>query len=60
MDCGPKLEQILKPVIARTERALALHDDLFIRESVPTSVSTPDMMVFRHLIAVLFLRGNGH
>ena len=44
-----KLELILKPIIARTERALASDEDLFDRRPVQTSLSTADIRVFRHL-----------
>jgi hypothetical protein len=44
-----KLEVILRPVVARTERALALKDDLFVRRTIPTAVKTADIEIFRHL-----------
>ncbi|MEH2524206.1 MULTISPECIES: DEAD/DEAH box helicase family protein [unclassified Bradyrhizobium] len=44
-----QLEAIFKPVIARTERALALTDDQFVRCALPTSIESADIEVFRHL-----------
>jgi hypothetical protein len=44
-----KLEVILRPVMARTERALAVKDDLFVRQPIPTATKTADIEIFRHL-----------
>lgn len=46
-----QLEAMLKPVIARTERALTLKDDQFKRSALKASVESSDIEIFRHVAA---------
>lgn len=43
-----RLEALLQPLMARTERALVHREDLFDRESPQVSVETQDLVVFKH------------
>ena len=43
-----RLEALLKPLMARTERALVHKEDLFERRSPQVSVESKDLVVFRH------------
>lgn len=43
-----RLESLLRPLIARTERALVHKDDLFDRKNPEVSVETRDLVVFKH------------
>ena len=42
------LEALLRPLMARTERALVHKEDLFDREHPQVSVETEDLVVFKH------------
>ncbi|MEO9229945.1 MAG: DEAD/DEAH box helicase family protein [Devosia sp.] len=44
-----RLEKILAPLMARTERALVHEDDLFQREAPKIDVEAADLRLFRHL-----------
>ena len=43
------LEQLLRPVIARTERATAISGELFDRCDNPAQIEADDLVTFRHL-----------
>ncbi|MBD9511990.1 DEAD/DEAH box helicase family protein [Ensifer sp. ENS10] len=43
-----RIEAVLRPVIARTERALVHEDDLFNRPKFPIRVESRDLEIFRH------------
>lgn len=43
-----RLEALLRPLMARTERALVHKEDLFDRENPQVSVETQDLVVFKH------------
>jgi hypothetical protein len=43
------LERLLRPVIARTERATSIRGELFDRCESPTSIEADDLVTFRHL-----------
>lgn len=42
------LERLLRPVIARTERALAADDSLFEKQTIQVTVRDGDLSLFRH------------
>jgi hypothetical protein len=42
------LEALIRPVMARTERALATREDLFERNHISVSIGPNDLRVFRH------------
>jgi hypothetical protein len=44
-----RLEALLRPLMARTERALVHKEDLFDRDNPQVSVVTEDLVVFKHL-----------
>lgn len=44
-----KLEELLRPVMARTERALSSSEDLFDSQRLGVTVNANDLQVFRHL-----------
>lgn len=43
-----RLEELLRPLMARTERALVHKDDLFERNNPQVEVEAQDLVVFRH------------
>ncbi|WP_103763126.1 DEAD/DEAH box helicase [Roseovarius confluentis] len=43
-----RLEALLRPLMARTERALVHKEDLFDRDNPQVSVETQDLVVFKH------------
>lgn len=43
------LERLLRPVIARTERATAISGELFERRESPSQIEAGDLVTFRHL-----------
>ncbi|MBY2950946.1 C-terminal helicase domain-containing protein [Rhizobium leguminosarum] len=43
-----ELEAVLRPVIARTERATSIKEDLFDRRRQPAPLSSSDLEIFRH------------
>jgi hypothetical protein len=43
-----RIEAVLRPVVARTERALVYTEDLFDRPKQSVAVETADLEVFRH------------
>ncbi|HBO43053.1 MAG TPA: hypothetical protein DD670_03785 [Planctomycetaceae bacterium] len=43
------LEELLRPVIARTERATAIAGELFARRNLPAPIEKRDLVTFRHL-----------
>lgn len=44
-----RLEALLRPLMARTERALVHEEDLFERESLRVDVTAQDLVLFKHL-----------
>lgn len=48
-DAKRALEALLRPVIARTERATAIPGELFERHDRPTEIEPRDLVTFRHL-----------
>lgn len=46
-----RVEQVLRPLMARTERALVHEEDLFERDNRRVDVEARDLVVFRHLAA---------
>lgn len=43
-----RLEALLRPLMARTERALVHKEDLFDRDNPQVSIETQDLVVFKH------------
>lgn len=54
-----QLEVIFRPVIARTERALALKGDQFVRHALAASIESTDIEIFRH-VATSVAAANNH
>jgi hypothetical protein len=48
LEAKERLETLLRPLMARTERALVHKEDLFDRENPLVSVETRDLIVFKH------------
>lgn len=49
LEAKSRLETLLAPLMARTERALVHKEDLFKRDNHPVDIEARDLMLFRHL-----------
>lgn len=58
-DAKHALETLLRPVIARTERATAIPGELFERRALPAQIESRDLVTFRHLARAVDRKAKG-